>query len=87
MPAGGSVRTRHFPGRKGGYTTLIDRLKQGVGRAAPLHGLGAVIEGDGVLGFGEEEPALDHQARQRDHGGEHGAYGGERIGKGNGQGG
>ena len=36
---------------------------------------GAVVEGDGVLGFGEEEPALDHQAGEDDEGGEYGAGG------------
>ena len=50
-------------------------------RAIPLRGVGAVIEGDGVLGLGEEEPALDHQAGEGDQGGKH------RAGKGQGQGG
>ena len=47
-------------------------------RATPLHGVAAVIEGDGVLGFGEEKPAPDHQAGQCDEGGEDGAGGGRR---------
>ena len=31
-----------------------------------------------MFGLGEEESALDHQARQRDEGGEDGAFGGRR---------